>query len=214
MNRVVTVDTASGSVFENARAGNGNVRLTSAVPDINGNLIVTDCSANEIYVLSKMDELVGGLFVQIERVSSEKFPEIILELKVENRKRQQIAGLKENNFLITENHRPVVNMRLTGSANFNDFSDITVIIDRSLSMKNYEEQLSHAVREIVSGMNGKGHISVICAGEVPAVEWSGNASEFNFSTKKIKTPYSNIVPLDLAFRLGTNDLINREKSTA
>ena len=210
-NRVASVDADTGSVFENARAGNGNVRLTSAVPDINGNLIVTDCSANEIYVLCKMDELVGGLFVQIERVSAERFPEIILELKVENRKRQQIAGLKENNFLITENHRPVVNMRLTGSANFNDSADIAIIIDRSISMKNYEDQLSHAVREIVGGMSGKGHITVVCAGEVPAVEWSGEASSFNFSTKKIKTAYSNIVPLDLAIRLGTNDLINREK---
>lgn len=214
VNKVVTVDTDSGSVFENASAGNGDVRITCAVPDVNGNLVVTDCYANEIYVLAKMDELVGGLFVQVERVYAEKFPQVTLEVRVENRKRQQITGLKQENFLITENHRPVTGMTLTGSTYLNDFSDVVLLVDRSLSMKDREQELAHAVREIVAGMNGKGHITLISAGEVPVIEWSGDVNSFNFTSKSIRASYSRSVPLDLSIRLSVNDLINREKKQA
>ena len=52
--------------------------------------------------MAKMSELLGGLFVQIEKVDASKFPEVKVEVKVENRHRQAVVGLKEQNFVITE----------------------------------------------------------------------------------------------------------------
>ena len=209
INRVAAVDTQTGALFENARTGNGNVRITCAVPDANGNLIVTDCYANEIYVYANMNELVGGLFVQLERVISDSFPELTLEVRVENRKRRQIVGLKETNFLITEKNRPVMNMRLEGSASNNDFADIVILVDRSLSMKKYEDELYHAVREITATMTGKENVTVISAGEIPVTEWNGSAKNLDFNPRTLKAPYSSKTSLELALRLSANSLINR-----
>ncbi len=209
INRVVAVDTQTGALFENARTGNGNVRITCAVPDANGNLIVTDCYANEIYVYANMNELVGGLFVQLERVISDSFPEVTLEVRVENRKRRQIVGLKETNFLITEKNRPVMNMRLEGSASNNDFADIVILVDRSLSMKKYEDELYHAVREITATMTGKENVTVISAGEIPVTEWNGSSKNLDFNPRTLKAPYSSKTSLELALRLSANSLINR-----
>lgn len=211
-NKVYAVELSSGAVFENAITGKGKSLITSAVSDRNGNIIVTDFKANEIYVMSKMTELVGGFFVQFERVISDNFPEVIVEVRVENRKRQPVVGLKQQNFLITEGKKPVEDFVLLGEANNNDFADIAILIDRSLSMKKYEEQLSGAVRELAASMDGKGQVSIISAGKVPVTEFSGNPSQLSdFSAKALKNSYTENPALDLAVRLSANGLVNAEK---
>ncbi len=211
-NKIHTINISTGAVFENAITGKGNSLITSAVADRNGNIIVTDFKANEIYVMSKMSELVGGFFVQFERVIADNFPEVVVEVRVENRKRQPVVGLKEQNFLITEGKQTVSNFALLGEANNNDVADITILIDRSSSMKKYEEQVSTAVQEIVGSMNGKGNVCVISAGEVPVVEFKGNPNQLSeFSAKALKNPYAQNVAVDLAIRLSANGLINAEK---
>ena len=82
--------------------------------------------------MSKMTELVGGLFVQIEKVGSDSFPQVQLEVKVENRNRQPVVGLKAENFFISENKYPAAEQMLTGAAYANTGADFTFLIDRSL----------------------------------------------------------------------------------
>ena len=94
VNRIVSIDYDTGALFEYARTGNAPSRVTLANPDVNGNVIVSDFIANEVYVMSKVQELVGGLFVQIEQLDASKFPQITLELRVENRHRQPVVGLQ------------------------------------------------------------------------------------------------------------------------
>lgn len=101
-NKVLTIDIASGAVHEIARTGAAPVRLTCADMDANGNIIASDFKNNELVVFSRMNDLVGGLFVQIERVYADDFPNITLDVRVENRSRKPLVGLKDVNFLITE----------------------------------------------------------------------------------------------------------------
>ncbi|MBQ5999702.1 MAG: hypothetical protein IJL70_09585 [Treponema sp.] len=214
-NKVITIDPESGALFENVRTGNAPSRLTSAVPDVNGNVIVTDVRSNEVYVMSKMQELVGGLFVQIERVNASKFPEVTVDLRVENRHRNPVVGLKENNFYITEQKRPVSNMKFIGASSENSQCDITIIVDRSNYSKSYEEQINTVVREIVDSMKNRGRLRILSAGKVPAVEYVGTPSGAKqFNVNGLKTPYSDNVPLDLALRLAANDLINADRKRA
>ena len=211
-NRIVTVDTETGSTFENGRTPRGTSQITSAVPDKNGNLIVTDFKGSDIFVMSKMTELVGGFFVQIERVISDNFPQVTLEVRVENRRRQPIVGLSEDNFLVTENKIPVADMKISGAANNNDTADITLLIDRSKVMEDYAEQVNTAVREITGAMNGKGRVTVISVGDMPVTEYTGSPENLStFSTKALKAPYTDNAALDLGVRLAANDLVNAEK---
>lgn len=214
-NKVYSVDTDTGSLFENLSSGNAPSRLTSAVPDINGNILVTDFSSNEVFVMAKLSELVGGLFVQIERVVSDSFPKVTLEVKVENRSRQSVVGLKENNFFITENKAPVTGYKLEGSAYVNDYADITLLIDRSYSSARYEESMESAVKELCAAMNGRGTLRIVSAGEVPLIEYEGNpAGAANFKLKNLKNPASQRVALDNAIRMCSNALINAAKKCA
>lgn len=211
-NEIVTVDTDTGSKFVNGRTPKGTSRITSAVPDMNGNIIVTDFKGNDIFVMSKMNELVGGFFVQVERVISDSFPKVTMEVRVENRHRQPIVGLDAGNFLVTEGRVPVTDMKVIGAANNNDIADITILIDRSLEMEEYEEQVNTAVRELSAAMNGHGKVTVISVGEIPVTEYSGSPDNLNtFSTKALKSSYTDAAALDLGIRLAANGLVNAEK---
>ncbi len=214
-NKVFSVDSQTGSVFENVNAGNAPARLTCAVPDVNGNVIVSDVIANEVYVMSKMQELVGGLFVQIERVNASKFPEVYIDVRVENRHRSAVVGLGENNFYITEQKRPVNKLKFLGASSYSDFADITLLIDRSSYSSKYSEQINSAVREIAASMKNRGILKIVSASKIPALEYSGRPNgALEFDVSSLKSPVSDEIPLDLALRLCANDLVNAEHKRA
>ena len=214
-NKVFSVDTDTGAVYENANTGNAPARLTSAAPDVNGNVLVTDIRSNEIYIMTRMQELIGGLFVQIEDINAEKFPEVVVGIKVENRNRNPIVGLKENNFYLTENKRPVSNLRFLGAKASELDADVALIIDRSTFASSLSAQIDTAVRELTGAFSKGATLKIISAGSIPALEYTGSASGAKkFSSADLKTPYSDTVPLDLAFRLASNDLAKSRKKTA
>ncbi|WP_428770146.1 NHL repeat-containing protein [Treponema sp. HNW] len=215
MNRVLAVDLSSGAIQEMARTGSAPVRLTCADMDANGNIIASDFKNNEVVVFSRMNELVGGLFVQIERVYADDFPNITLDVRVENRSRKPLVGLKDVNFLITEEKRPAARQTLTGDANSNTVCDLTLIIDRSYDSAQYSQALDTAVREIAAAMKGRGTLRIVGAGQLPVSEYTGNPSLMEkFSSANLKTPLSPVVSVDLAVRLAANDLINAEPKRA
>ncbi len=82
-------------------------------------------------------------------------------------------------------------------------------------MKGYSSEVETALKEIAASMNGRGTLRVICAGAVPATEYTGAADGVsNFTIDALKTPYASNVPVDLAIRLAANDLINAAKKRA
>lgn len=206
---VSTVEIGTGIVFENAYIGNAPSRITCAVPDKNGNIIVSDFLTNEVYVMAKMSELLGGLFVQIERIDAENFPEVKLEVRVENRKRQSVVGLKAENFYLTEEKRPCGNVRFEGASSESQNEDIVIIVDRSMYMNDYSEPLTAAVREIAQNMKGVGNITLISAGEIPVIEYQGKPEGLEkFSVKALKSNISDRTSFDLSLRLASNELVN------
>ena len=211
-NRVLSVDSDSGALFEYVKVGNAPARVTTAAPDVNGNVLVTDFTANEVYVMSKVQELVGGLFVQIEQIDASKFPNVTVELRVENRHRQPVVGLQEENFYLTENMRPVSKLKLLGAASNNTDADITIIIDRSIDTALHGREIESSVKEVAASMEGRGTLRIVAAGAIPAVEYVGRPDALgDFSLNALKTKASKASACDLALRLASNDLINAEK---
>lgn len=214
-NKIMAVNPQTGALFEYVRTGNAPSRVTTAAPDVNGNVIVSDFTANEVYVMSKLQELVGGLFVQIEQIDASKFPSVTLELRVENRHRQPVVGLLQQNFFVTEKQQPVADLQFVGAASNNSQADITLVIDRSRSSVYYKTEIEAAVKEIAASMNDKGVLRIVTAGKIPVTEYVGTPSGArNFSLDAVKNPLSDAVAVDLALRLASNDLINGEKKRA
>ena len=214
-NKIVSIDYETGALFEYARTGNAPTRVTVANPDVNGNVIVSDFKANEVYVMSKIQELVGGLFVQIEQLDASKFPNVTVELRVENRHRQPVVGLQAENFYLTENKRPVTNLKMQGAASNNTDADITIIVDRSDVTEKYKTEIETAVKEIAASMTENSVLRVVSAGGMPVTEYVGKPSLLgDFKVAAFKNAGAKTVPVDLAIRLSANDLINAAKKRA
>ena len=210
-NKVISINYDTGSLFEFVRTGNAPSRVTTANPDVNGNLLVSDFTANEVYVMSQTQELVGGLFVQIEQIDSSKFPQVTVELRVENRHRQPLVGLQEENFYLSENKQPVTNLKMLGAASNNTDADITVIVDCSADTMQYKTEVETAVKEIAGNMNG-GTLRVVSASSIPLTEYIGRPDLLgDFKLSGLKNPSARTVNADLAIRLASNDLINAAK---
>lgn len=214
-NKVLSVDIQNGIIFENTKTAALPSRITSTVPDVNGNLIVTDFYSNDIFIMSKITELVGGLFVEIERVNAEQFPKVFLEVRVQNRKRQPIVGLRAENFFISEEKRRVGEFHFEGAASENKTEDIAIIIDRNASSRKYNDALQSAVREIATSMEGRGSVRIISASDIPVLEYKGSPLGLeNFSPMGLKAPNVNDSAFDLSVRLAVNELINAEPKRA
>lgn len=184
--------------------------------------------------MSDMSEVVGSLFTQIERIHSEAFPSVTLEVRVEDRHRRAIVGLREENFNITEAGQPVLEQTFKGAASNNRIADICVVIDRSASMAQYEAEVDEAVHNIAEGMTAQGaggnsyfashetgQLHIVCAGTTPTEEYAGSPQPMTaFKASAIRTPIADysagsaVVPMDKALRLAGGTLINGEKKRA
>ncbi len=90
--------------------------------------------------------------------------------------------------------------------------DITVVIDRSPQSEKYGAAIETAVREIAAGMNGKGTLRIVSAGDIPVLEMelSPDAAS-SFSVSQLKARTSDRWAFALAVRVAATDLINGEK---
>lgn len=212
--RAVFIDSATGANFDLARLGNAPMRITGAVPDINGNIILADYHGEAIQVTSRMSELVGGLFVQVERVYADSFPTVTLEVRIEDRNRNPVVGLKNANFMVTEGKRPVTGMKLAGAGYREDVCDITILVDRSAASDTYRRQIRDAIAEIAAAMNGRGTLRIVSAGTVPVQEGAGNPATGSWGGFQPKAAASGQWAFDLGLRLAANDLVMAEKKRA
>ena len=159
-----------------------------------------------------MQELIGGLFVQIENVDASAFPNVTFEITVENRHRQPIVGLQSNNFYISENKRPAAQVQFVGAGSNNSGADITLIIDRSTTSSAYKGEIETAVKEIAASMKKNSTLRDISAGANPVLEQVGSPEGVkNFNLESLKNNEAKKTSIDLALRLAVNDLINADR---
>lgn len=206
--RVVAIHPVTGAVTDVANIGNAPARIITAAPDVNGNILLADYEGNCIQVASKMSDLAGGFFVQIERVNADNFPSVIVDVRVEDRNRNPITGLKERNFLLTEDKRPASNFKLIGSGFSNSECDVCVLIDRSADSDVYLPAIRVALQEIATAMAGRGTLTVVSAGDVPVLEGSGNPQDSWWEEFVPKAESSARWKFDLGLRLAVNSLVN------
>ena len=206
-NRVILLNPGTGAFSEAVNAGNAPARILAAVPDVNGNLIMADYEGNCVQIASGMRDLAGGLFVQIERVNADQFPLVTLDVRVEDRNRNPVTGLKERNFLLTEDKRPPASFSLTGAGFFETACDVTVLLDRSAGADGYLPAVRSALAEISAAMNGQGRLTVVSAGEVPVLEGAGNPGTAWWDEFVPSCAASSRWRFDLGLRLAVNGLV-------
>jgi len=207
--RILQVDTHTAIVRELGLAGGERVRITGADMDRNGNIIAANFALGEVSVMTRFDDLASGLFVQIRNVSAERFPQVTVELTVEDRLRRPILGLDSNNFLLTEGGVNVDRQTLLAPGYRYSGADFSLLVERSPKTAAYLNDLGTAARDINRALQEMGNskvVSVISAGAQPRRERHENSLENAVrGTPEIFSPRWRF---DLGLRLAATDLLS------
>jgi hypothetical protein len=174
--------------------------------DANGSLLAVNFDGGEVSLLTRFDDLASGLFAQIERVNSDRFPQVTVDVRVEDRLRRPIVGLEGLNFVITEEGRMVQGQTFHAPAYRTGNADISLLMERSPETFALRDSLAVAMRDISAALGAQGRIaSVISAGEQPYRERHENA--LDAAARGNAASYSPRWRFDLALRLAATDLL-------
>ncbi|MDR2370525.1 MAG: NHL repeat-containing protein [Treponema sp.] len=216
-NRVLLIDTDTALVRELGAAGNSRMRIVGADMDRNGNVLAVNFDAGEVSILTRLDDMASGLFVQIERVSVEQFPLVTVELRVEDRLRRPVVGLQPLNFLVTEGGRIADEQNLLERGYLQTASDIAILAERSSLTAVLQDDLAAAVRDISRSLAADQRIrSFVSAGVQPQRERTdaANVQALEAAGRGSAALYSPRWRFDLGLRLAAGDLLAGRKKRA
>jgi DNA-binding beta-propeller fold protein YncE len=209
-NRVLIINPDTGVIRElgavgNASMGDAASRIVGIDTDKNGNILAANFDGGEVSILTRIDDMAAGLFVQIERVVAERFPLVTVEVSVQDRLRRPLVGLDANNFILSEEGRVVAEQQFLGASYQSVHSDISILIEGSPQMRALQDDLAVAVRDASSAADRV--VSIVSAGEQP-VKVSVD------SVLGGDAAYTDRWRFDLGLRLAATDLLPGEKKRA
>jgi len=216
-NRVLLIDPDTSIVKELGLLGNASAsRLTGAAVDLNGNIVAADFKSGQVAIMTRMDDIASGLFVQIDRVVSDNFPLVQLEVQVQDRERRPVLGLGAGNFLVSEQGEAAGEQSFLGASYLSNRADIAVLIEKSPASAELKDDLAAAVRDIAA--SGNRLVSLVSAGETPRKESlepaAGSTSARRLEEAAKGGVYSSRWRFDLGLRLAATDLLAAEKKRA
>lgn len=203
---VLDVDQDKVSPYSDFRGDAG--RILNVAFDVNGNLLVTDFDKNQVTVLSEMSSIYSGYYVRIKRVVVDDYPNVTVYVNVQDRYGNPIIGLEKNNFNISEDSMPVDSVNLAFSGYLSDYANVTVLIDRQMSMAGFDENIKLAVNDIVSSFTMSNSVKIVGAGEIPVVLSDSNVGPATAASVAVSgTSLSDKAQFDLGLRLAASELI-------
>lgn len=210
--KVYLIDPSMGAVREIASLGRGAGKVTCADYSVNGNLFVSLFDKEEIALLVPMVDVASGLFVEVQRVISDSFPRVTVDIKVQNRNRQPIVGLNEQNFYLYEEGKPVAQQEFRGASYLNQDTAVSVILERSPAMTRFTSDVETALRDIRKSVDRL--VSVISAEEQPIKESLSGAWNPEGIARGNRARYSPAWRFDRALRLAATDLLGASPKRA
>jgi DNA-binding beta-propeller fold protein YncE len=211
-NRILLIDPNSAVIQEMGVGGNSRMRIVGAAMDQNGNVLAANFQENEVSVMTRFADMAAGLFVQIDRVVTDNFPKITVELSVQDRLRRPILGLDGRNFLLSEKGYTVAEQQFLGAAYQAETADIAILIERSQRTVGFQDDLAAAIRDITKSLKGR-VVSLISASEQPLKEQADEAHWLQ-SARGNGASYTPRWRFDLGLRLAATDLLPGEKKRA
>ncbi len=168
--RVLEVDVGRRTVGVLGAIGGGSDTIMGATLGANRSLVAADFDASSFFFLSRMADLYTGYFVKVERVDSDRFPEIVVDVSVTDRQGRPVVGLKAGNFRLTELSTAVEQQELVSSMGRRGEPRVALLVEKSQEMSRSWSGVEEAVSGLFSVLGGGTGLKTLSAGREPVVD--------------------------------------------
>ena len=188
---------------------NENAQFVSAGFDDNNNLLVSDFRNNRLLFLSRLSGIYSGYHVEILRVDSSSFPQVLVEVSVRDVLGHDILGLDVGNFILTEEGLPLGNWSLEYNGSKDSSSTVSFIIEASNSRNDsrFRNRQQDAVFQTLAALPEESELRLFSAGLSPVLELDRDGDASEIATIMASLPADQQWKLDQAIRLAGDRLI-------
>jgi len=207
--RVMSLNVDNGIVRLVSDIDGKGRRVTKAAIDANGNLLTADFDLSRITVLTELSNMYSGLFMQIDRIDSTNYPEIIADLRIMDRTGAPFVGLSPNNFVITENGYPVPDVELVYTGNTDDHIEAVVLLDCAAGMQEFHPDMIKAVNSLMNSAGERAALRLVTAGANPVTDADLVEGSRQFIAAASNPEiFSDDARFDLGLRHAASDLVS------
>jgi hypothetical protein len=138
-------------------------RLTSLSLTPNNDVLATDFDANKVFFVSEAASLYSGFFVQVDRIDSSKFPEVLVDLSVEDVMGRPIVGLTPQNLFVTENGRPAKKTQVVRKNTEPDPLSVVLVVEDSPELDQFQKEVGLCVENIMGVLPKRARVKIVFA---------------------------------------------------
>jgi sugar lactone lactonase YvrE len=182
-------------------------RLVQQMPSPNGDILGADFDQSKIVFLTDTAALYAGLVVRVDRVNAVKFPEVYVDVTVENRYGRPVVGLGIDNFIVTEDHAPTGSPVIALANSDVKRIDVSLLVERSPAIDAGAAELEKAVADIYGQVNTVGRITSISAAERPTREAAFGETRLRFIRQSLHAAPSPRWRFDVGAKMAGDELI-------
>ncbi|HBD96024.1 MAG: hypothetical protein A2015_16625 [Spirochaetes bacterium GWF1_31_7] len=137
----------------------------SVISDYEDNIILSDYNRSTVYVLSLERRRYNNMYVNVEKVISNKYPDIHLFVRAEKDDMTVPVGITDNNITVFENNKIAAVAGMGYTDLLNDTSDISIIYDNNRTMLQYNNEFKTILNKWMHSIKGKTSVSLTQANE-------------------------------------------------
>ncbi|MBL8966802.1 MAG: 6-bladed beta-propeller [Spirochaetaceae bacterium] len=240
--RILSFDLATETLSPLYQAPDKKARIVSVVADHNGNLLAADFDASAVSVLTESPLLAAGYELEIERIVSDSFPRVLVDVSVKDRTGAPVVGLGLANFHLAERTKvstksdeggktvlkieeklvPVEKLELLGTGTLTTSLRVLILAERSPAMAPQREAARAALADLAAALSaGRAGLSatslgLASAGKSPALELplKAGAPDLPAYLRALASPASEPGRFDLGLRLAATSLLPAEPRDA
>ena len=182
-------------------------RLVQQAVTANGDILGVDFDLSKVVLLSDVSALYAGLVVRVDRVNSVKFPEVYVDVAVENRFGRPVIGLGINNFIITESRAPVGTPAVALANTDVKSIDVSLLVERSPALEKYRPDAEQAIGDLYGLITQSGRVKAVSAAESPTREADFGETRLRFIRQSLQARPTSRWRFDLGARMAGSELI-------
>lgn len=136
-------------------------RILNMDMDDNGNLLLADFNGNRTSLMTPLSSLYSGLFIRTDRIDLSNYPEVVVDISVEDRLGDPFVGLTEQNFLFKEGEQYITQFEMAWAGYLNHNVSVSMLIDGNPALLGLKEDVSTSVKEILTKLDSGDELSLI-----------------------------------------------------